>query len=152
MARWYRFVVQRCKVITTFKCTIYHFDGVGYSKFYVPHCHYQENKASNVVKSGLQNADSVTVYIPLDSLIITPSNSLLPAKDIFPNMKIIPKKPSQDLFVKGYCDFDFDNKDQRSVSESMKEFSKDYEYHTIMSIDIKDYGAKRLQHIKISGR
>ena len=81
-------------MITNFKCTIYHFNGVGYSKFYVPHCHWQENKASNVVKSGLQNADSVTIYIPLES----------------------------------------------------------FSYNTIMSIDIKDYGAKRLQHIKISGK
>lgn len=152
MAKQYRFTVQRCKVITNFKCTIYHFNGVGYIKFYVPHCHWQENKASNVVKSGLQNTDSVTVYIPLDSLVITPSSSLLPAKDIFPGMKIVPKKPSQDLIVKGYCDFEFNNTDQKTVSESMKEFNNSFSYNTIMSIDIKDYGAKRLQHIKISGK
>ena len=34
----------------------------------------------------------------------------------------------------------------------MKEFNKSFSYNTIMSIDIKDYGAKRLQHIKISGK
>lgn len=104
------------------------------------------------MKSGLQNADSVTVYIPLDSLVITPSSSLLPANDVFPGMKIVPKKPSQDLIVKGYCVFEFNNTDQKTVSESMKEFNKSFSYNTIMSIDIKDYGAKRLQHIKISGK
>ena len=100
------------------------------------------------MKSGLQNADSVTVYIPLDSLVITPSSSLLPANDVL----IVPKKPSQDLIVKGYCDFEFNNTDQKTVSESMKEFNKSFSYNTIMTIDIKDYGAKRLQHIKISGK
>lgn len=133
------------------KCTIYLYNGVGYDRFVVPYCHYQENKASNVVKSGLQNADGVTVYIPLDCLVLTPDSTLVPAVDLFPGKLNIPKHTAQDMLIKGECDFVFDNTDQRTVSESMKKFNS-FDFHTIMSVDVKDYGSKPLQHIKISGR
>ena len=48
-------------------CTIYRFNGSGYDRYFIPECHWQENKARNVLKSGMQNADSVTVYIPIES-------------------------------------------------------------------------------------
>lgn len=134
------------------KCTVYLFNGVGYDRFVVPHCHYQEDKANSVVKSGLQNTDSVTVYIPLDCLVTTPDNILLPALDLFPGRLNLPQKPTKDMVVKGESDFIFDNTDQKSVSDSMKEFSKTVDYHTIMSVDVKDYGSRHLQHIKISGK
>lgn len=139
-------------MIANSKCTLYLFNGVGYDRFVVPHCHYQENKADNVLKSGMQNADSVTVYIPLDCLVITPDNTLYPAIDLFPGKLNMPNRPAQDMLVKGECDFVFDNTDQKSVSESMKRFRSSFDFHTIMSVDIKDYGSKSLRHIKISGK
>ena len=100
----------------------------------------------------MQNADGITVYIPLDCLVITPDNTLYPAIDLFPGKLNVPNRPAQDMIVKGECDFVFDNTDQKSVSESMKKFNGSYKVHTIMSVDIKDYGSKSLQHIKISGK
>ena len=133
-------------------CTVYKFNSGGYYRYFVPRCHWQENKARNVIKSGMQNADSVTVYIPADCMVITPSDNYYPASAFFANAETVPNQPAQDIIVKGECKFIFNNKSQQSVSESLREFAKNNNYHTVMSIDRKLYGLKSLQHIKISAR
>ena len=116
-------------------CTLYKFNGIGYDRYYISSCHWQENRASNIIKSGLQSADSVTVYIQKEDLTVAPETA------------------SFDMIIKGQCDFEFDNTSQQSVSESMKEFRKQYpQFVTVSSIDNKLYGLKELQHIKISAR
>ena len=137
---------------TEVSCTVYRFNSIGYDRYFVPRCHWQENKARNVLKSGMQNADSVTVYIPADCMTITPSNHYYPACDIFTSAETVPNQAAQDIIVKGECKFIFDNLSQQSVSESLKEFAKHNKYHTVMSIDRKLYGSKSLWHIKISAR
>lgn len=133
-------------------CTVYKSNGNGYYRYFIPRCHWQENKARNVLKSGMQNADSVTIYIPADCMVIAPSNNYYPADYLFPNVETAPNKAAQDIIVKGECNFTFDNTNQQSVSESLREFAKNNSYHTVMSIDCKLYGSKNLQHIKISAR
>lgn len=116
-------------------CTLYKYNGIGFDRHYISSCHWQENRASNVLKSGLESADSVTVYIQNESLTV------------------VPETASFDMLVKGECDFEFDNTNPQTVSESMKEFRKQYPHFvTVSSIDNKLYGLKELQHIKISAR
>ena len=49
-------------MLTTDSCTLYLRRGNGFDRFFVPACHWQERQASNVIKSGMQSADSVVVY------------------------------------------------------------------------------------------
>lgn len=133
-------------------CTVYKSNGNGYYRYFVPRCHWQENKARNVLKSGMQNADSVTIYIPANCMVISPSNNYYPSIDFFANAETVPNQAAQDIIVKGECNFTFNNTNQQSVSESLREFAKSNRYHTVMSIDRKLYGSKNLQHIKISAR
>lgn len=133
-------------------CTVYKSNGNGYYRYFIPRCHWQENKARNVLKSGMQNADSVAVYIPADCMVVAPSNNYYPADEFFVNAETAPNNAAQDIIIKGECNFAFDNTSQQSVSESLREFAKNNSYHTVMSIDRKLYGSKNLQHIKISAR
>lgn len=131
-------------------CTVFrHNDSGGFDRFYIAQCHWQENKARNVLKSGMQNADGVTVYVPLNSVKITPSELFLP-DNIYPSAETLPAFAAKDIIVKGKCTFLFDNSSQQSISESLKTLQKQYECHTVMSIDKKLYGI--LQHVKISAR
>lgn len=133
-------------------CTVYKSNGNGYYRYFIPNCHWQENKAGNVIKSGMHDADSVTVYIPADCMIVTPSKNYYPANYLILSAETVPNRAVQDIIVKGECYFSFDNTSQQSVSESLREFAKNNRYHTVMSIDRKLYGSKKLQHIKISAR
>lgn len=120
---------------TTF--TLYRANGDGYDRFVIPNSHWQECKASNVIKSGLQNADSVVIYIPYSSIYVD-------------DVDVTPQNTSKDMIVKGVCDFVFDNTFDQSISESFREFKRKYKPLTVNSIDRKLYGSKALQHIKIS--
>lgn len=140
-------------MIAESSCTVYRYNGTGYDRFYILACHWQENRASNVIKSGLQTADSVTVYIPADIAVIAPNNSLYPADRLFPGMEAIPQNTSKDMLVKGMCDFEFNNTTAQKVSESMKTFRQKYpQFVTVSSIDHKLYGLKALRHIKVSAK
>lgn len=128
--------------------TLYRYNGKGFDRYYIPECHWQENKARNVLKTGDQNADSVTVYIPLDSLMLTANENTQPSLHLLPN----PQTASKDIIVKGECNFTFDNFSQQTVSESLKQLRSEHQIYTVMSIDRKLYGSRNLQHIKISAR
>lgn len=132
--------------------TLYRFNGKGFDRLIIPHCHWQECKAANVLKSGMQNAGGIVIYIPLKTLVLTPDKLLFPSKHLFLNADISPINPSQDIIVKGECNFIFDNSSDSSVSESLKTLRDKYEIHTVMSIDRLLYGPADLQHIKVSAR
>lgn len=123
-------------MIAESNCTVYKFNGTGFDRYYIPACHWQENKARNVLKSGDQNADSVTVYIPLGS--ITAEN--------------VPETAAKDIIVEGECNFTFDNSNEQTASQSLKKLRATCKIHTVMSVDRKLYGSKNLQHVKISAR
>ena len=132
--------------------TLYRFNDKGFDRFIIPHCHWQECKASNVLKSGMQNADGIIVYIPASVMVLAPNEFLYPSNNIFPNMDILPKNTAKDIIIKGECEFIFDNTSERAVSESLKTLRETYDIHTVMSIDSLLYGPTNLQHIKISAR
>ena len=121
-----------------YSCTIYRHNGKGFDRYYISACHWQENKAANVLKSGNQNADGITVYIPADVWLASFGTTTL--------------NPAKDIIIKGMCSFIFDNSSDKSTSESLKLLRENYEIHTIMSFDRKLYGSPNLQHIKISAR
>jgi hypothetical protein len=133
-------------------CTVFKFNGKGFDRCFVSSCHWQENKAKNVLKSGDQNADSVTVYIPADYSVITPDEIYVPSDSLLANADIAPQIASKDIIVKGKCNIVFDNSNDKTVSESLKKLRSEYQFYTVMSIDRKLYGSKNLQHIKISAR
>jgi len=126
-------------------CTIYlknkHGSFDGFDRYFIPKCHWQESEASNVLKSGLQNADGITVYV-LKKDISAELETALRAR----------KKAAQDIIIKGECNFTFDNSTQQKVSESLRALNADNDTHTIMSIDRLLYGSEDLQHYKFSAR
>lgn len=138
-------------MVTEFSCTYYKYNNVGYARYYISECHWEENRASNVLKSGLQTADSVIVYIPSDVSITAPNNKNISLGELFENASS--KNVTKDMLVKGKCDFEFKNITQQSVSESMNKFRTQYpQFLTVSSIDNKLYGLKELQHFKISAK
>lgn len=133
-------------------CTVYIHKRTGFDRFYIPKCHWQESKASNVLKSGSVNADGITVYIPASAMVFAPNGFLYPSNDIFPGMDILPQNAAKDIIIKGECNFIFDNTSERGASESLKTLRETNDIHTVMSIDRLLYGLPELQHIKISAR
>lgn len=128
-------------MLTNESCTLYLKSGNGFERHYIPHCHWQECKASNVLKSGLQSADGVTVYIftkDIDSSLQTLLN--------------VRKAAAQDVIVKGECLFTFDNTTPQSASESLKRFIAHVDAHTVMSLDRLLYGSEALRHYKLSAK
>lgn len=133
-------------------CTVYLRNGCGFDRYYIPNCHWQESRASNVLKSGMTDADGITVYILKKAAVIFPNGELHPCNELFPDMHIAPKSPARDMMVFGECEFTFDNLSEQSVSESLKRFVSEYDAHTVMSIDRLLYGSEDMQHYKISAR
>ena len=123
----------------------------GYDRYFIPECHWQENKARNVLKSGMQNADSVTVYIPIESAGLLPG-FLKPSENLFAGQLCTPQNSAQDIIIKGESNFTFDNSNPQSVSQSLKTLKQKHRCYAVMSIDEKFYGVTDLQHIKISAR
>jgi len=122
-------------------CTLFLKSGNGFNAFYIPRCHWQESEASNVIKSGLQNADGITVYVFV--------------KDIGEELKHALKmrrKAAQDVIVEGECNFVFDNSTPQTAAQSLKTLNADYNVHTVMHIDKLLYGSPDMQHFKISAR
>lgn len=140
-------------MLTESSCTLYIHNGIGFDRYYVSECHWQEDRAANVLKSGLQTADSVIVYIPDTVRIIAPDKSVFSSVKLYPNERISANNAAKDMLVKGKCEFIFDNTSAQSVSESMKMFRNKYpDFVTVSSIDRKLYGSKKLRHIKLSAR
>lgn len=121
-------------MLTESSCTLYLRKGEGFERCVVPACHWQESLASNVLKSGLQDANGITVYVF--------------EKDLDGDLRAA----AQDLIVKGECDFTFDNSTPQKASESLRELNSRFEAHTVMSVDRLLYGSEELRHYKISAR
>lgn len=128
-------------MLTTDSCTVYIKNGNGFDRCFVPACHWQERKASNVLKSGMTSADGVVVYIFLKDAD-EELQALLTAR----------KNAAEDLIVKGECPFTFDNSTPQSASQSLKTLHAEYDVHTVMSLDRLLYGSRELQHFKLSAR
>jgi hypothetical protein len=128
-------------MLTNECCTLFLKSGNGFERYFVASCHWQESKASNVLKSGMASADGIAVYIFI--------------KDISEELKALltaRKSAAQDLIVFGECNFTFDNSTPQSASESLRELNASFDAHTVMSIDKLLYGSPEMQHFKLSAR
>lgn len=102
--------------------TLYHFtDGSNYIRTVIKNVFWNETKKSNVLKSGMSNADSVSVIIPTEG-----------------DIEI---KEGKDLVVKGICEF----RDNESVKKILCE---QYDAKTVSIVDRKLHG--ELSHIELS--
>ncbi len=119
-------------MLTNADCTLYRYDKEtgGYTEHFISGIFWHENKAGNILKSGLQAADSTTVYLYSDA--------------------VVPLCPAKDMLVKGKCDFVFDNTSPQTISESKKRFDTEYRHVTVMSIDHYMFGG--LPHIEVSAK
>lgn len=139
-------------MLTESGCTLYLRNGEGFDRYVVPACHWQESAAASVNKSGMQDGCGIVVYIPKTAMVLFPDGRLYPSSKLFPSMDISPKKPAQDMIVKGECDFIFDNSTPQAASESLREMNNRFEVHTVMRVDRLLYGSEELQHYKLSVR
>lgn len=114
-------------------CTLYLFDKItsGFTRHFIEKVYWDNSKASNILKSGLQNADSFTVYLYSD--------------------EIKPLTLQKDMMIKGKCQFEFDNTSSKTISESMKKFRELYpNFLTVTAVDDAMFGG--LPHIEISAK
>lgn len=128
-------------MLTESCCTLYLRSGEGFDRYFVPACHWQESKAANVLRSGMQDADGVVVYLFEQKLDESLVNALKARK-----------QAAQDLIVKGECHFVFDNSSPQKASESLRALNASHDVHTVMSIDRLLYGSPELRHFKLSAR
>lgn len=112
--------------------TLYMFNGIGYDRQYIEHVFWQESERTNMLKTGLQNADGVFIVIP---------------KKEAPELNMTPQK---DIAVKGKCLIEFDNTSEQTVSQSMKELKKAADIHTVTTAESKLYGSECMQHYELS--
>ena len=126
------FVLWGAVMLKNADCTLYKYNKLsgGYTRHFISGVYWRENKAGNVLKSGLQTADSTTVYIFDDA--------------------VLPETPTKDMLVKGNCLFEFTNTSAATISASMKTFRETNAFVTVMSIDNMMYGG--LPHIEISAK
>ncbi|HAG04043.1 MAG TPA: hypothetical protein DCG28_01270 [Lachnospiraceae bacterium] len=130
-------------MLTNESCTIFIRNGLGFDRFFVPKCHWQESISSAVSKDGFQSKDGITVYIfvkDITKMLRTELNTALSNR----------KEAAKDIIVKGECNFKFDGSSQQAASESMKKLNANYDVHTVMSIDRLLYGSENMQHYKIT--
>ena len=116
--------------MTNADCTLYKYKDGKYTRYFIPGVYWHESKAANVMKSGIQSADSITVF--------------------FFSNKVIPEAPAKDMLVKGCCFFNFTATTEKELSEQMKEFRKKHKFVVVTSVDPMMYGS--LPHVEISAK
>lgn len=115
---------------TNTSITLYLYSNGDYIRKNIDKVFWDERKASNVVKSGMSNADSVKVFIPYK--------------------EDIEFTPSRDLIVKGNTLYDIDKTSEKAIAGSKKFLQDTYEVFTISSCDKKMYGSANMQHYELS--
>ena len=119
-------------MFTNSDMTLYHWDGIGYVRQEIADVFWQDARISNISKTGQTNADTLFISIPE-----------LSAK----NLEIITGK---DLVVKNICEFEFDNTNQKTQSESLKRLSTGREVFTVKAFEPKLYGSDGMRHYELS--
>lgn len=116
--------------ITLYSCSK---DGK-YTRSVIRKVFWDDVKQSNVIKSGITTADSVKIFIPINSM---------------PNgLKFTTGK---DLIVKGIIEFEFDNTSSQTISISNTTLRNSHDkVVTVSVVDDKTYGSKAVQHYQIS--
>ena len=115
---------------TNTSITLYLYSDGSYIRKNIEKVFWDERKASNVVKSGMSNADSVKVFIPyIEELNFT---------------------PARDIIVKGSVEYDIDTSSEKTIAESKKHLQDTYGFITVSTCDKKLYGSSHMQHYELS--
>lgn len=112
--------------------TLYNYVDGSYIRQVIKGVYWFTVKQSNVLKTGLVDADRVSIHIPISSCA---------------DLKVA---TSKDLVVNGIIDMEFDNTSQQTQSASLRALREAHEVFTITAFDPKLYGSKRLQHYELS--
>lgn len=100
-----------------------------YARHFIPGVYWNDSRGRTLTKGGIQIADSVIVYIY--------------------DGDYVPQEG--DILVRGVTDFAFDAADQRSISESMKQFRTVHpDFAVVKHVQDARYGG--LPHIEIIAR
>ncbi len=119
---------QTCKV------TIYHLREKEYVRAVYEGCFWDADAATAVEKTGLANADSLYVSIPL---LNAPALTVAKGKD---------------LIVQGECSVEIDNTSQTTQTASIKALKAEYDVYTITTLTRKDHGSPRMHHWEVGGK
>ena len=119
-------------MFTNADITVYSDTGEGYKRHYINAVFWDDVKASNLIKSGMTVSDSVSLYIPKSSM-----------------PDVLKFREGKDLIVKGKSNFEFDNMNAQSISQSLKELRKRYRVVMVSVVDEKFYGREAMQHIEL---
>jgi len=119
---------------TNADCTIYYSRNGQYIRQAIQDIFWSDTKQANVLKTGLTNADSLKVMIPVSS-----------ANDLA-------FTAGKDIIVKGINAFEFDNTSQQTISQSLTALKALTTVFTISSADDKRYGSPNMHHWDLSCR
>jgi hypothetical protein len=105
----------------------------GYKRHEIKGVFWDESKQSNMIKSGLTTIDSVTIYVPFDSI---------PSGVNFTTAK--------DHIIKGVVNDEIDNSPPQAYSASLNALKAKYDVYTLSICDKKDYGSEDMRHYELS--
>lgn len=111
--------------------------------------HWENNKATNVIQSGLASADSTFIMIWF-SVTTTDGRTYLPPKQYaaLPADRVDSHwtlLPMHDRMIKGIVP-------GPAVAESLADLDKEYDdLITVKSVDTMDYGSPAMHHWEVSG-
>lgn len=109
------------------------------TKAYIPAVLYTETHGANILKSGLESADSAKIYISFDSLSKADKQGKDPKHFTDPNTQFSLMRGA--VIVKGQITGDY---------ITVKAIEQTFDHvHTITTVDIHDYGSPYLQHLEV---
>jgi hypothetical protein len=121
-------------MFTNADITLYQMNKNGtYTRKVIEKVFWDEVKQSNVLKSGMANSDSVTIFIPKSS--VTDTLSITTGKD---------------LVINGKVELEIDNASPQTISGSLRTLTTTYETHTINAFDKKLFGSEEMKHYQLS--
>lgn len=102
--------------------------------------HWEDRKSVNVIKSGMADADSVELYIPMSAKT---DKKYKQPKDFEKNSDGCFTLRPGDIIVKGIVEY------KGAVAKLLNEFDNSA---VITSIDTFDYGRQNMKYWKVSGK
>ncbi len=126
MACGYGTSLQRGGIMLT-NADITLFEKGNYTRHLIENVCFSDSRGQTVTKNGVQISDSILIYIYSDGYL--------------------PK--SGDIVVKNRCDFLFDDSSQKSLSESMRIFRKEYPDFAVVKT-VNNYKFGGLPHVEIT--
>lgn len=112
--------------------TLYHYSDGKFIRQYIEGVFWFDSKQSNVLKSGLVNADRVSIHVPATSV------------------EELEIKTSKDLVIKGNISVEIDSSTPQKESASLRFLNETYDVFTVTAFDPKLYGSRNMQHYELS--